>query len=330
LGDIFSSQYISAAEFEKRARRYEWITKRTYQTSTPLITMSGNHDIGYGDEVTPMRMTRFEQMYGPSNGIYKINTTAVAGTSTGSTASVSQHNFELVIFDSMTIDGCVTLEYQERARKFLDSLAAKQTSSSTKTYQLFVSHIPLYKPEGYCVDPPLVQYTNTGPDNRQVVFRQNTLTRQTSDFIVNSVKPWAVFSGHDHEGCFYNHKPMSSATDSIVTRVIPEYTLRAWLGDYGGNTLVVEILNPEPKHADEDAADNNGAEPTLNVYTCPFYPTLIIMIYLASFAAWILYVVTVVTCSCLVRKFCSCCFEQQQLHSQTTTAIADEESKKNL
>jgi hypothetical protein len=71
----------------------------------------------------------------------------------------------------------------------------------TKEYPLLMfTHIPLHKPHGMCVDSPEVNR-----DWRGNVVSQNMLSEESSEWILNEIKPQFIFTGHDHEGCIYKH-----------------------------------------------------------------------------------------------------------------------------
>ncbi len=89
LGDLFSSQYIDSIEFQIRKARYERNFGPTLlaPSTTKLINLTGNHDVGYGDDLPDYRMTYFETQFGHQNTVYKEG----------------EHHF--VILNSMALDG---------------------------------------------------------------------------------------------------------------------------------------------------------------------------------------------------------------------------------
>ncbi|KAF9400635.1 hypothetical protein BGX21_003826 [Mortierella sp. AD011] len=82
LGDLFSSQWIDDNEFNVRLARYQSIfpdpataphSKKTTVDKSDgipiLINITGNHDIGYGNDISQTRLDRWEQVFGRSNFI---------------------------------------------------------------------------------------------------------------------------------------------------------------------------------------------------------------------------------------------------------------------
>ena len=60
LGDLFSRQDIGDDEFAARLQRY----RRVFGGLPHLLNISGNHDLGYGDDITTERVARFETALG--------------------------------------------------------------------------------------------------------------------------------------------------------------------------------------------------------------------------------------------------------------------------
>ena len=74
LGDLFSSQMLSDAEFRRRWRRYSTALQPLLHDPQLrwLLNVSGNHDIGYSAELHPRTMQRFRRFFGPINGRYQL------------------------------------------------------------------------------------------------------------------------------------------------------------------------------------------------------------------------------------------------------------------
>jgi hypothetical protein len=89
LGDIFSSQYMDNEEFLNRLRRFNanFVPSLKSEHSAKMINLTGNHDIGYGDDLPEHRLRWFERFFGPQNIEYQVD----------------DHVF--VILNSMSLDG---------------------------------------------------------------------------------------------------------------------------------------------------------------------------------------------------------------------------------
>lgn len=71
--------------------------------------------------------------------------------------------------------------------------------------------------------------------------------------LLNTLQPVYVFNGHDHEGCYYQHNNTAKSKEYVVTLQCKKrrhrltlakkyrYTIRSMMGDYGGNSVVLDI-----------------------------------------------------------------------------------------
>jgi len=70
LGDLFSFQHLPIEEFLWRADRFNWIFSP--YPDEGLIIVAGNHDIGYGSDMTQHLVDRWESEFGDVNAFYRI------------------------------------------------------------------------------------------------------------------------------------------------------------------------------------------------------------------------------------------------------------------
>ncbi|CAG8530248.1 1925_t:CDS:2 [Paraglomus occultum] len=224
LGDLFSSQWIDDVEFEKRVERFKWIFGDN-NYNHHLVNLSGNHDIGYGRDMTP---------------------------------SPPEHIFAVI--NSQNVDGPAWDEaLRSETWAFLNELAAERERDNYKTPLVLLTHIPLHKEAGLCVDEPLVLY-----DEFNHIIEQNHFTSNATDFILTKLRPRFIFAGHDHRGCDVTYdvtwskeedkgEPTVKAYrtrdyrkserdddqgDSLSAR---EVTLRSVMAEFGGNAGLFEI-----------------------------------------------------------------------------------------
>lgn len=66
MGDLFSYQGTTDDEFAERAERYRWIFNAAISRGN-IINITGNHDLGYGYELSRWHVNRFEAEFGLSN-----------------------------------------------------------------------------------------------------------------------------------------------------------------------------------------------------------------------------------------------------------------------
>ncbi|KAJ5079715.1 metallo phosphoesterase related [Anaeramoeba ignava] len=213
LGDIFSFQRTSNQEFNRRIERFNNIFELIQKNkSIELITMAGNHDIGYGIECVPFIIERFEKNFN------KLN------------IEMNESNHIFAFLNNIPLDG--SLNEIEKSKTW-DFVLKLSEVTNEKPIILFM-HIPLYKPKGSCPgDSTLDQFESIISKN--AVVEQNLLSEENSKFILEKIKPKLIFTGHDHYGCIYKHEKNNE------NNYIFEYTLRSILGDFGGGFVTLEI-----------------------------------------------------------------------------------------
>jgi hypothetical protein len=277
LGDLLGSQWINDDEFARRTSRF-WKTVFSSGNVVPreitdaegyhieelgedqewknrIIAVAGNHDIGYAGDITLERMPRFEDAYGRVNWEvrFALNDTPAAP------------ELRLVILNSMNLDGpAYEQDLQAESVAFLDDrLHDEELAANTGT--ILLTHIPLYKEEGICVDGPFVDHF---PEvHGGGIKEQNHLSSATSEHILDGLvgptqnRSAIILNGHDHEGCLvYHAKPKQDLEGDSQAAAweahsfdspsgaqarhpsqtgVREVTVRSMMGEFGGNAGLV-------------------------------------------------------------------------------------------
>ncbi|KAF4552705.1 Calcineurin-like phosphoesterase-like protein 5 [Elsinoe fawcettii] len=286
LGDLLGSQWMPDEEFEKRSQRF-WDTTFKGAVKVPeqmynyedvahehlvkwdesLITVAGNHDIGYAGDLDESTAKRFEERFG------KLNWDITFGLENGKLRTLTRNQaafaesprLKLVVLNTMNLDSpALSKELQRDTQHFLNGHAGNAAGQTYLDGTVLLTHIPLYKKEGLCVDGPLfTHYTNHEVGG---IREQNHLTEKSSRDILDGLylyeKTWTragiVLNGHDHEGCDIVHSrlvrnqisaqntsqigewtslPHDLVHDAGVSRdeSVREVTVRSMMGAYGGN-----------------------------------------------------------------------------------------------
>lgn len=194
LGDLLGSQWIPDDEFEYRGWRY-WNRvfrhgKRVADEITHdvprgrrevlgadenwnrrIINIAGNHDVGYAGDFSEQRLERFEKAFGRAN--WDITFTLPASiTSTKRTASTSssveEHeniiaapSIRLLILNNMNLDGpALSSSLQQQTYSLINDqfIAHAASVGDTTTFTILLTHVPLHKAKGVCVDAPFFSY----------------------------------------------------------------------------------------------------------------------------------------------------------------------------
>jgi hypothetical protein len=308
LGDLLGSQWISDDEFDKRSWRYwnrafyggervpdEVAAKPAEEYALTgflgsegtngtvwrkrIINIAGNHDVGYAGDLTVERLDRFERAFGKASYELRFelpitNETANATIMDADTNPDSVRlvpELRIVVINDMNLDTpAVTPELQDQTYSFVNDVI---NTASAVEYQghftVVLTHIPMYKPEGICVDAPFVDFHSDHPSG---VKEQNQLSADASKGFLEGIfglhgdsnapgngrgRRGVILNGHDHEGCniyhFINQSEGASPTDrswevvrwdEAEDRKIPgrpghpglrEITVRSMMGGFGGN-----------------------------------------------------------------------------------------------
>lgn len=312
LGDLVGSQWIEDDEFERRGARYWNRTfkggervpddvavwpKKEYEPAgflngSPdediwkkrIMNVAGNHDIGYAGDLTQERMDRFERVFGKANYElrFELPITDPEVNATTSDNDPKSHKLppeiRILVINDMNLDTpAKSGPLQDQTYNFINQ--AIHTSADVKYHghmTLILTHIPMHKPAGVCVDAPYFVF-HTKEDGGGVK-EQYLLSADASKGFLEGIfgvskdrgaagrglgRQGLVLNGHDHEGCdtyhYVNHtrgeKPedrkwVSTRWADAKAKGIPsmdlmpgrrEITVRSMMGDFGGNAGLLSM-----------------------------------------------------------------------------------------
>lgn len=274
-----------AEEYEVSGYLGKSVYNETWQRR--IINVAGNHDIGYAGDLNNERMDRFERVFGKANYElrFELPTSVLspggASTIRNDTASNDEENYNgqddrlvpelrIVNLNDMNLDTpAQSPELQDQTYRFVNDIISTATAVEFKGHAtVLLTHVPLYKPEGICVDAPLFTFH----DGDGTLKEQNQLSADASRGIVEGIfglsgdteapgsgqgRRGIILNGHDHEGCDTYHFVNQSHGDSADGREwqvkrfpeaaadgvlgstglpgIRELTVRSIMGGYGGN-----------------------------------------------------------------------------------------------
>ncbi|EXJ67050.1 uncharacterized protein A1O5_09696 [Cladophialophora psammophila CBS 110553] len=247
LGDLIGSQWVTDEEFGWRGWRF-W--NRVFaggrrvedDITTPnnksqqnlfemhdtnwerrLINIVGNHDIGYAGDISRGRMDRFEKVFGKANWDVRFQYPGFNSTETATELDL-QPTLHLIVLNSLVLDSpALSEDVQVETFDYLNDLISHRLRpvEDRSSFTLLLTHLPLHKKEGTCVDAPFFDYW--GNDNGGGVYKphgvkeQNHLSEQTSQKgtlqtlfgmsgdlgapAQGKGRSGLILTGHDHEGC---------------------------------------------------------------------------------------------------------------------------------
>lgn len=197
-----------------------------------VINIAGNHDIGYAGDIDEARVVRFEQAFGAVNweiwftlpNASSNETTAPPPSEDGDDAATPAEQpppppaLRLAILNTMNLDTpAYTASLQTHTYAFMNHLISTSRPVTDKTHAtILLTHIPLHKRAGVCVDSPFFDFFEGGSGVRE----QNMLSEHGSKTVLEGIfglsgdvrsegEGWGrrgvVVNGHDHEGCDVLH-----------------------------------------------------------------------------------------------------------------------------
>ncbi|KAF3914050.1 hypothetical protein AA313_de0201668 [Arthrobotrys entomopaga] len=299
LGDLIGSQWIKDPEFNIRGKRY-WNTVFTSAKKLPepvlneqkripasiypmipwsdtLINVAGNHDIGYSGDIRPDLIQRFEETYGPVNYAFDIPFPPITRTVIAEGASFNttvEPKLRVINLNSLNIDSPAReLKIQLETYDFMNILFAEDMKWDGSVGTVLLTHVPLHKPAGVCVDPPMEKYYDAKYGS--LLREQNHISKGASEMLLGELfgvkrfhqqeekrlkgkEMGIVLTGHDHEGCDVLHWRGDVETEwgdengeKKVERGwksgkwgqrtgeegvwVREVTVRSMMGEFGGN-----------------------------------------------------------------------------------------------
>lgn len=250
-----------------------------------IINVAGNHDIGYAGDITEERLARFERAFGKANyelrfelPIDRLSPDAQAlafDETTNPDSNLLVPELRIVNINDMNLDTpAQSTDLQDQTYRFINDVINTGAAVEFKGhFTLVLTHIPLYKPEGVCVDSPYFSFH----DDDDTLKEQNLLSEDASGGFLEGIfgmhgdrgapgggkgRQGLIMNGHDHEGCdtyhYINQSDAISGDDRRWEKVrwstakdsgllsqakkdvdglpgVREITVRSMMGDFGGN-----------------------------------------------------------------------------------------------
>ena len=309
LGDLVGSQWIDDDEFNTRGWRYwnrvfkngqrvpdEITTEHEDWNAVPnlgddaeawktrVINVAGNHDIGYAGDLTPERFERFERVFGRANYElrFQLPTKPIPDnlpSDDPATEMVEPDRPELriIVLNDMNLDTpALSKPLQDVTYNFINKVINTSPAVTRQAlFTLVLTHIPLHKEAGICVDAPFFDF-HESEDFAYGVKEQNHLSLSASKGLLEGIfgksgdvnadgrglgRNGLILAGHDHEGCdVYHYINQSEPTEerewqaarwrnakraNLVGREgIPglrEITVRSMMGEFGGNAGLLSL-----------------------------------------------------------------------------------------
>ncbi|XP_026469752.1 metallophosphoesterase 1-like, partial [Ctenocephalides felis] len=235
LGDIFDEGlWANKEEFNEYHKRFNDLFK--LPKNIEMYVVAGNHDIGFHYEIFKSRAERFS---------ITLNAPPVR--------IITLKNVHFVLINSMAMegDGCFLCRQAENlvyniseTLKCWEGVVSCDKVVQKKHYSrpILMQHFPLYrKSDALCNE------WDSLPTNDHFREKWDCLSKESTQFLKNTINFREAWSGHTHQGCIYQHweNPIvyeyTVASFSWRNRNDPSYILALFSVD---DTLIYKCAMP--------------------------------------------------------------------------------------
>jgi hypothetical protein len=209
-----------------------------------IINVVGNHDIGYAGDISVERVERFERVFGKVN--YELRFQLPTAHQAESDEEKPVPELRIVVLNDMNLDTpASSKEMQDQTYEFLNTvITTSEDVERPAHFTLLLTHIPMHKEAGICVDPPFFDFF-TGEFNNGVK-EQNHLSSDASRGFLEGIfgmngdpstpghgfgRHGLILTGHDHEGCDTYHYINQTVPDveiPLQPSPQPRWQARKW------------------------------------------------------------------------------------------------------
>ncbi|RVE48804.1 hypothetical protein evm_006578 [Chilo suppressalis] len=213
LGDLFDEgKWCPEKEFNNYVDRFHKLFK--VPEGTTMYAVVGNHDIGFHYRITPHLARRFESKFDAP----PVRLVTIKG-----------NHFVLINSMAMEGDGCslcsrAVTEIDRISDIFKCSTGSALCKGKTKldkySRPIIMQHYPLYREsDNICTEPDAAPLPER---NSLFEERWDCLSKESTEYLVESLRPRAVFGGHTHHSCVVRHSFVPTANHKIE---FTEYTV---------------------------------------------------------------------------------------------------------
>lgn len=269
IGDLFDGgREWGEREWHKEFKRFGKIyTKPPYKKT--IMSLPGNHDIGFGNTIVYPAFQRFHMFFGDSS----------------STHVIGNHTF--VLLDTISLMNSENATIYGAPQNFIQDISS--LDSFEEYPRILLTHVPLFR------DPSL----SCGPhreSKKPIPFvrglqYQTMISPEVSDWVLRSTKPSVVFSGDDHDSCYVKHDYTAEIAGAQRQRHADEYTVKSASMAMGVARPAVQLLS---LHNEQSAIVGTAQGETFQTEICympnPFYAIILYALF-AIFSLTIILVV---------------------------------------
>ncbi|ODV97893.1 hypothetical protein PACTADRAFT_47729 [Pachysolen tannophilus NRRL Y-2460] len=230
LGDLFDGGIDLVEDSEKWYKEFGRFKRifPQFEDINTVMSLPGNHDIGFGDGINITVLNRFETFFGPTNDYINIA------------------NHSIILLDTMSLSAYNNDLVNERPKEFIKMI----TETLGQHPKILLSHVPLYRsPDKQTCGKLREQQKKPFPIMRGKQY-QTVLDYELSQELLKNIDPVLIFSGDDHDYCHISHNYILNGENNVVD----EISIKSAAMTSGIKYPAVQLLslyNPENKITDD-------------------------------------------------------------------------------
>ncbi|CCE65446.1 hypothetical protein TPHA_0L00890 [Tetrapisispora phaffii CBS 4417] len=216
LGDLFDGgRYWDDDYWHNEYKRFNSIfPKKSFRKT--VMSLPGNHDIGFGDTIIESSLERFTTYFGETSSSHDVG------------------NHTIVLVDTISLSDTKNTNISSIPKQFLTGFAKLQH----KYPRILLTHVPLWR------DP---ETQTCGPDREsnkpfplmKGVQYQTVIDYDISQEVLNDIQPIVLFSGDDHDYCKISHRYQANGKEKVAE----EITVKSCAMNMGINRPAIQLLS---------------------------------------------------------------------------------------
>ncbi|CAI4348083.1 BDH_1b_G0010500.mRNA.1.CDS.1 [Saccharomyces cerevisiae] len=216
LGDLFDGgRNWDDKQWIKEYTRFNQIFPKKPLRRT-VMSLPGNHDIGFGDTVVESSLQRFSSYFGE----------------TSSSLDAGNHTF--VLLDTISLSDKTNPNVSRVPRQFLDNFAM----GSHPLPRILLTHVPLWRDPEQQTCGQLRESKEPFPIQKGHQY-QTVIENDISQEILTKIQPEILFSGDDHDHCQISHSyPFQGKTKNAQ-----EITVKSCAMNMGISRPAIQLLS---------------------------------------------------------------------------------------
>lgn len=206
-----------------------------------IMTLPGNHDIGFGNTLVYNAYERFRTYFGEPSSVHVIG------------------NHSFVLLDTISMMNSENHTINSKPYEFMQSYVESPTFD--RYPRILLTHVPLFRdPNLWC--GPDRESKKPIPYVRGFQY-QTMISPEISSDVLKTLKPVAVFAGDDHDACYVQHNyTVTSEANLDLPYQTEERTLKSASMAMGISKPGIQLLSLK------NEIDPNSLEKTYQTTIC--------------------------------------------------------------